>query len=190
MADPTGEPAAAPRDLPPQDIVSQLQDEINGVCYTLFNSLGALQRDAPPLPVKDDLVLAPAPAPGVLPPEVRAENVEVLRPDVAISLAPSLTPPRSPRRPLLFLAQAQIATAASDIALSLERLKKVITALPDISTSANEEEAECLRLQEAALKARERHQAGLEALQAREGNVMGLYAAIDDALREADVQGQ
>lgn len=74
MADPAGEPAAAARELPPQDIVSQLQDEINGVCYTLFNSLGALQRDAPPLPVKDDLVLASAPAPGVLAPEVRRKG--------------------------------------------------------------------------------------------------------------------
>lgn len=65
----------------------------------------------------------------------------------------------------------------------------MIVALPDIPTSAAQEEAECLRLQAAALAARQRHQAGLEALKTREGNVMGLYAAIDDALREADAEG-
>ena len=42
------------------DVISQLQDQVNGLCSKLFNFLGALQRDAPPASVKGEGLLAPA----------------------------------------------------------------------------------------------------------------------------------
>ncbi|GAB4816096.1 hypothetical protein N2152v2_003142 [Parachlorella kessleri] len=42
------------------DVISQLQDQVNGLCSKLFNFLGALQRDAPPSSVKGEGLLAPA----------------------------------------------------------------------------------------------------------------------------------
>lgn len=49
--------AAAPP--PPVDLVTALQEALGRVNGLLFNYVGALQRDAPPQPVKGEALLAP-----------------------------------------------------------------------------------------------------------------------------------
>lgn len=43
---------------PPVDLVSSLQEAIGRLNAMLFNYLGALQRDAPPQPVKEEALVA------------------------------------------------------------------------------------------------------------------------------------
>mmetsp|Transcript_10932 Transcript_10932/g.30914 ORF Transcript_10932/g.30914 Transcript_10932/m.30914 type:complete len:133 (-) Transcript_10932:111-509(-) len=45
------------------DIVTQIQDQLNLLCSTMFNLTGTLQRDAPPLSL-DGEPAAPSPVPG------------------------------------------------------------------------------------------------------------------------------
>ena len=41
------------------DWVTALQEQVGRVCAMLFNYLGALQRDAPPQPLKQELLVNP-----------------------------------------------------------------------------------------------------------------------------------
>ena len=41
------------------DLVTALQEQVGRVCAMLFNYLGALQRDAPPQPLKQELLVNP-----------------------------------------------------------------------------------------------------------------------------------
>ena len=44
---------------PPLDLITSLQEQLGRVCAMIFNYMGALQRDAPPQALKQELLVAP-----------------------------------------------------------------------------------------------------------------------------------
>lgn len=163
------------------DLVSELQNQVTALCGNLFNFLGALQRDAPPVSVRGEGVLASG---GALDVEVGggtrlAQNRCSARLVNYPAGARSHPAPSAPPLPLPLQAQTEL--MAQELLESFSALERLIQRLPATDRAEEAQVREIVALQQANAAASEELRGELAAAQARLVQLQDAFALLADA---------
>jgi hypothetical protein len=149
------------------DVISQLQEQVNALCAKLFNFLGALQRDAPPVSIKGEGLLAPT---GGIDVQVRSQLGSKTNRPLAALLGTMLLP----------WLQAQTELMANELLEGFTGVERLIQQLPATDKTEEQQVQEIVTLQEHNSRASQELQGELQAAEAQLAQLQEAYGMLAD----------